>query len=99
MASTARLIRETLEQFTGAQVFTTGDPLRAFELALQRHYGLFFFAMQVGELSGPLLYELIAKAWSAADRDNSLRPSSSLGKRTRRSSPKDWSATCGSAPS
>ena len=63
--STARLIRETLEQFTGASVISTADPLRGFELSLQRHYGLFFFAMRIGELTGPMLYELIAKACSA----------------------------------
>ena len=64
-APTVRLIRETLEQFTGARVVSTGDPLRAFELALQRRYALFFFAMRLGELSGPTLYELIATACSA----------------------------------
>lgn len=61
-ASTTRLIRETLESFTQAKVYSTADPLRAFELALQRRYALFFLAMQVGELSGPMLYELISKA-------------------------------------
>lgn len=72
-ASTTRLIRETLESFTEARVYTTADPLRAFELALQRRYTLFFLAMQVGELSGPMLYELISKAY-AADRGPRLLP-------------------------
>lgn len=74
VASTSRLIRETLEQFTEAQVHSTSDPLRAFELALQRPYGLFFFAWQVGELSGPMLYELISKAWTAGRGPRSLAP-------------------------
>lgn len=73
VASTSRLIRETLESFTEGRVFVTGDPLRAFELALQRRYGLFLFAMQVGELSGPMLYELISKAY-AAERGPGLLP-------------------------
>ncbi len=60
--STARLIRETLEQFTGAKVYATGDPIRAFELALQHRCVLFFLAMRIGELSGPMLYELVSRA-------------------------------------
>ncbi len=64
-ASTVRLFRETLEQFTGAKVFSTSDPLRAFELALQRRYSLFLFALRFGELSGPTLYELVSKAYAA----------------------------------
>lgn len=72
-ASTTRLIRETLESFTEARIFTTADPLRAFELALQRKYVLFFLAMQVGELSGPMLYELISKA-CASERGPRLLP-------------------------
>lgn len=74
LASTTRLIRETLEQFTAAQVFTTPDPLRAFELSLQRRYGIFFFAMQIGELSGPMLYELISKACAAGRGPRMLAP-------------------------
>ena len=73
-APTARLIRETLESFTDARVITTADPLRAFELALQRRYGLFFFAMQLGELSGPMLYELISKACAAGRGPRLLPP-------------------------
>ena len=73
-ASTARLIRETLENFTDCRVVTTSDPLRAFELALQKRYGLFLFAMQAGELSGPMLYELISKACTAGRGPRLLAP-------------------------
>lgn len=73
-ASTTRLIRETLESFTEARVYTTADPLRAFELALQRRYTLFFLAMQVGELSGPMLYELISKAYASERGPRLLAP-------------------------
>jgi CheY-like chemotaxis protein len=73
-APTTRLIRETFESFTDARVITTADPLRAFELALQRRYGLFFFAMQVGQLSGPMLYEFIAKACAAGRGPRLLPP-------------------------
>jgi CheY-like chemotaxis protein len=74
VASTARLIRETLENFTDCRVVTTSDPLRAFELALQKRYGLFLFAMQTGELSGPMLYELISKACTAGRGPRLIAP-------------------------
>lgn len=73
-APTSRLIRETLEQFTGARVAATADPLRAFELALQRRHALFFFAMRLGEIPGPMLYELISKACSAGRGPRLLAP-------------------------
>lgn len=73
-ASTSRLIRETLESFTNGRVFATSDPLRAFELALQRRYGLFLFAMQLGELSGPLLYEMISLAYAAGRGPRQVAP-------------------------
>lgn len=65
VASTARLIRETLESFTDARVVTTSDPLRAFELALQQPHALYLFGMQIGELGGPMLYELVCRACTA----------------------------------
>lgn len=74
VASTSRLIRETLENFTSCRVVSTPDPLRAFELALQRRYGLFFFGMIAGELSGPMLYELISKAYSSGHGPKLLAP-------------------------
>ncbi len=74
VASTARLIRETLQNFTDCRVVTTADPLRAFELALQKRFGLFLFAMQTGELSGPMLYELISKACTAGRGPRLLAP-------------------------
>jgi len=74
VASTTRLIRETLENFTEARVLTTADPLRAFELALQRRHALYFFAMRPGELSGPTLYELISMAFSAGRGPRLLAP-------------------------
>lgn len=74
VASTTRLIRETLEQFTTSPVITTPDPLRAFELALQRRHALFFFAIQLGELSGPTLYELISKACTVGRGPHLLAP-------------------------
>ena len=73
-AATTRLIRETLENFTQAEVVTTSDPLRGFELALQKEYRLFLFGMQVGELSGPMLYELISKTYSSGWAPARLAP-------------------------
>ena len=73
-SSTARLIRETLENFTNCHVTTTADPLRAFELSLQQPFGLFLFAMKSVELSGPMLYELICRACAAGRGLKSLAP-------------------------
>jgi CheY-like chemotaxis protein len=73
-AATTRLIRETLENFTEAEVVTTSDPLRGFELALQKEYRLFVFGMLVGELSGPMLYELISKTYSSGWAPARLAP-------------------------
>ncbi len=72
--STSRLIRETLENFTEAEVESTSDPVRAFELALQKPFRRFFFAMQVGELSGSMLYELISKAYANGSATRRLAP-------------------------
>ncbi len=72
--STSRLIRETLENFTEAEVESTSDPVRAFELALQKPFRRFFFAMQVGELSGSMLYELISKAYANGRATRTLAP-------------------------
>ncbi len=74
VVSTVRLIRETLEQFTAARVYTTADPVRAFELALQRRLGLFYFAMQIGEISGPMLYELISRACASGHGQGLVAP-------------------------
>jgi len=61
-APTLRLIRETLTQFTTAEVDTTPDSVYGFELALQRRYQLFIFGVTMESLDGPMLYELISKA-------------------------------------
>ena len=74
VASTTRLIRETLENFTGAEVVTTSNPLRGFELALQRPYRVFLFGMQFEELSGPMLYELVSKAYGNEHGPKRLAP-------------------------
>lgn len=62
VATTSRLIRETLENFTSARVETTPDPVRGLELALLHPYRVYFFAMKMPELSGPTLYEMISTA-------------------------------------
>lgn len=74
VVSTARLMRETLENFTSAEVETTPNFLRAFELALQKRYEMFFFGMSIGDLDGPLLYELISKAYACGTGLRKLAP-------------------------
>lgn len=74
ISSTTRLIRETLGNFSEARVESTTDALRAFELALQKPYDLFLFAMDMGKLDGPMLYELISTAYSAGHGAKSMAP-------------------------
>lgn len=73
-APTSRLVRETLENFTEAKVDSTSDPVRAFEMALQKPYRVLIFAMEIGEMAGPILYELIAKACSTGYGPRRLAP-------------------------
>ena len=63
-ASTCRLIRETLEHFCGADVESCPDAQRGFELALQRRYQLFLFALSPPLMKGELLYDFIGKAYT-----------------------------------
>ncbi|MAS97062.1 MAG: hypothetical protein CMO55_28050 [Verrucomicrobiales bacterium] len=74
VSSTTRLIRETLGNFSEARVESTTDALRAFEMALQKPYDLFLFAMEMGKLDGPMLYELISTAYSAGHGAKSMAP-------------------------
>lgn len=61
---TLRLVRETLEGFTGCRVDTTPNAEYAFELALQREYRLFIFGLGLGVINGELLYSLLSKAFA-----------------------------------
>lgn len=74
VSSTMRLIRETLGNFTSARVDSTSDALRAFELALQKPYRLFLFAIDLGKLDGPLLYELISTTYSTGHGAKDMAP-------------------------
>ena len=74
IASTTRLIRETFENFTSAEVLTTSNPLRGFELALQRSYRVFLFGMQFDDFSGPTLYELVSRAYANHHGPKRLAP-------------------------
>mgnify|MGYP003642055847 CR=1 FL=1 len=49
-------------------------PQKGRSVYLQRSYQLFFFGMQIGELEGPLLYELISKACSCGRGPKQLAP-------------------------
>ncbi|MEM9283882.1 MAG: hypothetical protein AAGA96_18835 [Verrucomicrobiota bacterium] len=73
-AATTRLIRETIENFTEANVEATSNALRGFELALQKRYDLFFFGMAMEDLDGPLLYELISKTYAFGRGPKNLAP-------------------------
>lgn len=73
-AATRRLVRETLENFTDSIVETTSDPVRAFEMALQKPYRIFLFALDFGEMNGSILYELICKVYSTGHGPKKLAP-------------------------
>ncbi len=64
-ASTGRLIRETLENFTIARVDTSPDTVHGYEMALARRYQLFIFALHLPDMEGTLLYEMISKTYAA----------------------------------
>ena len=63
-AATCRLVRESLEGFCRCDVDTTSSALTAFDRALQRPYSLFVFDLHLAQLSGPLLYDLISRAYA-----------------------------------
>ena len=73
-SSTYRLIRESLENFTNAIVQTSPDPLHAFEKALQAEYDLFIFGLHMPGLEGPVLYELITKAYAYGNKERKIPP-------------------------
>jgi len=74
VSSTSRLIRETLESFTDLEVETTSNFLRAFELALQKRYEMFFFGTSIGDLDGSLLYEMISRVYACGKSVRKLAP-------------------------
>lgn len=73
-ASTYRLIRESLENFTNARVQTSPNSLHAFEKALQNEYKLFIFGLHMPDLDGPVLYELISTAYVYGGRKRKIPP-------------------------
>lgn len=74
-ASTYRLVRETLENFTNARTDTTSDPLHAFEMALRRDYALYIFPMHLGGMEGLFLYELLCKVCAFGHGRRRVAPS------------------------
>ncbi len=63
-AAVCRLVRESLEGFCHCQVDATCSALTAYERALHRSYALYLFDLHLEVLSGPLLYDLISRAYS-----------------------------------
>ncbi|MEO0414064.1 MAG: hypothetical protein AAF226_03815 [Verrucomicrobiota bacterium] len=62
--STHRLVKESIENFTDAEVDATSDILHAFSMAVSRDYDLFIFGIELPAISGSLLYELIGQAYA-----------------------------------
>ncbi len=73
-APTLRLIRENLSHFTNAAVDTTPDAVSGYEQALQRRYQLFIFNLKQPVLTGPLLYDLICKAYPHCHAGSRIAP-------------------------
>lgn len=61
-----RQIREAVTGHFDAEIDTSPLAERAFELALQRDYQLFFLDADLAEIRGELLYEMIEKAYRYA---------------------------------
>ncbi|MEM7698577.1 MAG: hypothetical protein AAF236_09265 [Verrucomicrobiota bacterium] len=70
--ATTRLIRESLENFTDARVDVALHPVQAFQAAMRTRYRLLFLPLEMEELAGPLLYEMIAAAYSAGQGPGKL---------------------------
>ncbi len=58
-----RMVREALEGLTEAVVDSAPTSARGFEMALQRDYKLFLFGLDLPEIEGELLYQLIETAY------------------------------------
>jgi CheY-like chemotaxis protein len=69
---TSRLVRESLEAFCECTVEVTSAALTAYEKALQKDYQLFLFDLHQSVLDGPMLYELLAKAYQFAQHGRAL---------------------------
>jgi hypothetical protein len=69
-----RLVRETLQAFFLCEVESAAVALGAYERALQSDWTLFIFDLESPVLSGPLLYDLLARAYQFAAPPRQLPP-------------------------
>jgi CheY-like chemotaxis protein len=69
-----RVIREALTAFRNCEVDDTSSAEHAFEMALQKEYGLFIFSLPLPGISGDLLDRLIARAYPLAHRGSHTAP-------------------------
>ncbi len=70
-----RLVRESIESFTHAEVVTTPNAEYAFELAVKMTFDLFIFQLTLPVLHGELLYDLLSKAWPYCHAGETVAPS------------------------
>tara|TARA_B100000902_G_scaffold74718_1_gene79634 strand:- start:220 stop:645 length:426 start_codon:yes stop_codon:yes gene_type:complete len=56
---TLRLIRDSISNLLNIDVDTSPSSEYAFELAVKRHYSLFLFGLEMPNLNGQLLYDML----------------------------------------
>ena len=56
---TLRLIRDSISNLLNIEVDTSPSSEYAFELAVKRHYSLFLFGIDMPNLNGQLLYDML----------------------------------------
>ena len=61
---TLRLVRDSITNLLDIEIDTSPSPEYAFELSIKRPYSLFIFGINMPNLKGPLLYDMLCLVYS-----------------------------------
>lgn len=61
---TLRLVRDSISNLLDIEIDTSPSPEYAFELSIKRPYSLFIFGINMPNLKGPLLYDMLCLVYS-----------------------------------
>lgn len=61
---TLRLVRDSISNLLDIEIDTSPSPEYAFELSIKRPYSLFIFGINMPNLQGPLLYDMLCLVYS-----------------------------------
>ena len=61
---TLRLVRDSITNLLDIEIDTSPSPEYAFELSIKRPYSLFIFGINMPNLQGPLLYDMLCLVYS-----------------------------------